>query len=140
MMQQQNNFFFKFDQIYMKEPESTEKSNLRFFQLLFLELFLWRHHPNFQWIFHDYLKNKNQRIFFIVFSTLRIFHESGIKTEVGGLLVVSWGRARFNEKSFEVLFLVRHRSTLGIGIRHHHHQTQRADLVHRSNESSRRVE
>ena len=27
---------------------------------------MWRHHPNFRWIFHDNSKNKNQRIFFIL--------------------------------------------------------------------------
>ena len=43
--------------------------------------------PNLWWIFHDNLKNKNRRIFLsiflILFSQLRIFHESGIKTEGG---------------------------------------------------------
>ena len=34
---------------------------------------------------------------FILFSTLRIFHESGIKIE-GGLLVVSWDRANKRSK------------------------------------------
>ena len=42
--------------------------------------------------FHDNSKNKN--LFFIRFSTLRIFHESGIKTEGGGgVHVLSWDRA-----------------------------------------------
>ena len=35
------------------------------------------------------------------------------------------------------VFLVRHRSTLGIGICHRHHrQTQRTEFIHSSNESS----
>ena len=37
------------------------------------------------------------------------------------------------------LFLVRHRSTLGTGIRHRH-QNQCTELIHSSNESSRRVD
>ena len=90
-------FFFLNVQIYMKDAEhaeSKEKSNFRF-SFFKLWWFLWRHHPNFQCIFHDNLKNKKSKnfliIFFILFSTLRIIHENRIKTEKGGdLHVVSW--------------------------------------------------
>ena len=34
--------------------------------------------------FHDNGKKENRKIVFIRFSTLRIFHESGIKIEGGG--------------------------------------------------------
>ena len=46
------------------------------------------------WIFHNNSNNKNRRIFLsiflILFSQLRIFHESGIKTEGGGGICLSF--------------------------------------------------
>ena len=50
--------------------------------------------------FHDNSKNKKSDIwknwFFIRFSTLRFFHEIGIKTEErgGGLHIISWDMAK----------------------------------------------
>ena len=49
---------------------------------------------NFEYKIYHNSKNinreKSENWFFIRFSTLRIFHESGIKTEGGGLHILSW--------------------------------------------------
>ena len=88
-------FFFKRGQIYMKDVESTEskeKSKFGFFRFLFFELWLFlvifvKKNCKFSMNFHDSSKkNRENRkhLFFIQFITLRIFHESGIKTEGRG--------------------------------------------------------
>ena len=47
--------------------------------------FLWRHHPNFRWIFHDNSKNKNWRIFLLFFPYYMAHsHKNRIKTEGEG--------------------------------------------------------
>ena len=53
---------------------------------------------NFQWIFTLTRKKKKQNCFFIRFSILRTFHESRIKAEGGGLLVVSWDRDKIQNR------------------------------------------
>ena len=61
----------------------------QFFRFLFFELwsFLNSEHPNFQWIFtisrEKIVKKKLKNWFFIRFSTLRIFHVNGSKTQGG---------------------------------------------------------
>ena len=90
-------FFIKSFQIWMKDTESAEskeKSNFRFFQFLFFKLwsFLWHHHPNFQWIFHNLKNFKNVDLFFILFSTLHIIHKNWIKTDGGGVCISLVGK------------------------------------------------
>jgi len=57
--------------------------------------FLWRHHPNFRWIFHDSSENNNRRIFLLFFfhSTHRIIHKIRIKTE-GRVICISLVRKK----------------------------------------------
>ena len=42
--------------------------------------FLWCHHPNFRWIFHDNSKNNNRRIFLVSFPFYSAHSASSIKT------------------------------------------------------------
>ena len=50
--------------------------------------FLWCHHPNFRWIFHDNSKKKNLRFF----SFYSAHYASSIKTEEGGVCISLVGK------------------------------------------------
>ena len=85
------NFIFKSAQVHMNDAESVEskeKSNFRFSQFLFLEIwsFFVLKEPQFSMNFHDNSKNKNRKffvlLFFILSSTHRIIHKDRIKTEI----------------------------------------------------------
>ena len=81
-----------------KKNQISDFSNFYFFEL---RSFLWHHHTNFQWIFHDNFKNnirKNVSIFFILFSTLHIIHKNHIinaklRGGEGGLHILNWEMA-----------------------------------------------
>ena len=67
---------------------------------------LWRHHPNFRWIFYDNSKNKNRRIFlsfiFILFSTHCIIHKNRIKIERKGGVCISFVGKSSEKSKFEI--------------------------------------
>ena len=51
---------------------------------------LWRHHPNFRWIFHDNSKINNQRFFLLFFSFYSAHSPPSIRT---GSKLRGWGPA-----------------------------------------------
>ena len=73
-------FTFKSVQILMEDAESAEsKEKVKFFRFLFFELWSFLY-PNFRWIFHDYLKNKNGKNWKINFSFVSAHCASSIGT------------------------------------------------------------
>ena len=93
----------------MKDLESAESKEKLNFQFLFFELWSFFSHvcdvitPIFDSFFTITRKIKIEKLFFILSSTLRIFHKNGIKTEGrgrgeawGGLHILSWDRAKFS--------------------------------------------
>ena len=94
-------FFFASVQIYMKDAESKEKSNFRFFRFLFFELspeILRRHHPNFRWFFHDNSKHKYRKkiVFFFSFSSAHSTSSMKTGSKLKGhvtLHILNWEKA-----------------------------------------------